>query len=166
MDNRSAELRASGAVFTRLASQPPLRNNVGARLKRTLIHGTFTLGLVILIAACSSGGGSGESFRGDWRGTWNSNIGPGGSLEASFVQEGSSLTGTVSLSGSPCLSNGTISGTTNRTGATFGAVDGAHRISFTARHDSPTQMSGTYAVGAGRCAGDTGVFTVSRISSP
>ena len=118
--------------------------------------------MVVFLAACGSGGPAAQ-IDGEWRGTWNSNTGPGGSVTADFEQVGSNLSGTISLSGSPCLTNGTISGSSDAGGATFGAVEGSHRITFTARSEGANRMSGTYSVGAGRCMGDTGHFDVTRV---
>ena len=156
----------------RLAYAPavelPMKHQM-RRLDMTRTSRFFGINLVlflaiILLAACSSGGGSSTQTGGEWRGTWSSASGVGGSIVALLTQNGQSLTGTVTIGNTLCLSNGTVTGTADDDGATFGAVDGTHRITFTAPHFEPDRMAGTYSVDAGLCAGDFGDFDISRVS--
>lgn len=132
------------------------------RVTKTIL---LLVAVAAVLTACSSGGGvDALPLAGTWQGTWNSNTGPGGSVSVEFEQEGNSLTGTVQITGSPCLTNGTVTGNVSSSGATFGAVQGPHQITFTGSRNGSNQLSGTYAVGSGPCEGDAGVFTVTRVS--
>lgn len=89
-------------------------------------------------------------------------LGQGGNVNAQFVHAGETLTGTVSITGSPCLVNGTVNGTVSGADVAFGAVSGSHGIRFTAQLGENT-MTGTYSVSAGTCAGDTGTFGLTKL---
>lgn len=134
------------------------------RLKGAARIGALLVGLALLLAACTSAPASGDSLAGEWSGTFTSNIlpGQGGTIQASLTQVGSSISGSVTLTGSPCLRNGQVSGTAGSDGASFGAVEGDDRVNFEARLASDDVLSGTYSVPAGRCAGDNGRFEVTR----
>lgn len=69
----------------------------------------------------------------------------------------------MSVSGSPCLTNGVINGTVTGANVTFGAVSGGDDIQFTGQLGG-ARLSGNYSVGRGFCAGDTGSFTVQKIN--
>lgn len=117
-------------------------------------------GLVFLVA-CGGSGAPMANVEGSWAGTWRSSRGQGSTLIASFAQSDTSITGTVRVNGSPCLSTGTLSGTASNRGVTFGAVSGSHGISFRGRV-SGNRMTGSYSVSSGFCAGDTGSFELER----
>ena len=131
-------------------------------LRLALLAGALTLGL----AACgqSSGptGAQGE-MHGAWQGTWRSSVlGRGGAANASFSHIGGNLTGTVTISGSPCLVTGAVTGSVNGDNVTFGAVSGSHGIRFTAVLGTAA-LTGNYNVNAGQCQGDFGTFTLTKV---
>jgi hypothetical protein len=115
--------------------------------------------------ACGSGGDPGPgdpgSLAGTWTGSWLSHDGIGGSATLDLTDSGSSLTGNVAFTNSPCFTNGDISATLN--GSNFSATVTAGGIEVTLSGTlSGGQISGTYdAVSAGACTGDTGTFSAS-----
>ncbi len=71
-----------------------------------------------LMLSCGGGGGGGEAppptvdVTGTWSGTWaSSNDIDHGNLSATLTQSGTSVSGTVSITESPCISSGSVSGT-------------------------------------------------------
>lgn len=117
--------------------------------------------LTTALAACSGGPTQDVDLAGSWSGTWVSANDATGGVTASFTQTQGVLSGTVEISGSPCITNGTIEGTVTGNNVAFGAVSGVDTINFTAQLGSDT-MSGTFSVPAGACAG-TGTFQMSRV---
>lgn len=99
---------------------------------------------------------------GTWSGTWtSSNDIDHGNLAATLTQSGTSVSGTVSITESPCISSGSVSGTVSGNNVVFGVVSGTDTITYTATCTS-TSMSGTYSVNTGECAGDTGTFSMTK----
>lgn len=134
-------------------------------LTTRIILAVATLALTFSLVACGGATPAPEksqSFGGDWQGNWASIRGAGGSVAATFEQNGTKLTGEVTLSGSPCLNRGAIDGSVSGSGATFGALSGPDQIMFTGNKEGEDRFSGTYSVNAGRCIGDTGTFAVVR----
>jgi hypothetical protein len=120
------------------------------------------LALALVLSACSGQPAApAASINGPWSGTWTSSRGGGGSVQTTFTQDGSEISGSVSVGGSPCLSTGTLSGTITSSNVSFGAVSGSHGIQFTATVGTDA-MSGTYIVSSGLCAGDAGTFSLVR----
>jgi hypothetical protein len=126
--------------------------------------------------SCGGGGGSGGAgggpasvdVTGTWTGTWNSSNGiNSGSIDATLTQTGSSISGSVSFTGSPCFAGGPISG--NVGGANIAAAlnAGGIHVTFSAAVSGvgDDMMNGTYSVvSAGACTGDTGTITLTRTS--
>lgn len=83
---------------------------------------------------------------GIWGGEYVSTSTPGstGTFILDWTQSGSALSGTISVANSECVSEGTITGTTDGATITFGAVQGTYAIAYegTVSGDS---MSGTYS---------------------
>ncbi len=98
---------------------------------------------------------------GNWSGSWVSSSVGGGSLLVNITQSGSSFSATVSMSGSPCLSSGSLSGTITGNNIVGAIVSGGNTINFTLTFTS-TSVSGTYSVTAGACAGDTGTISLNK----
>jgi hypothetical protein len=119
--------------------------------------GTWSVGRI-------DGTASPADVSGSWSGNWNSaDKVSGGSVSANFEQSGTSFSGSVTIGGSPCISNGSVSGTISGSDISFGVVSGASTITFTATVTLDS-MNGTYKVldTTGFCAGDIGAFSMTR----
>jgi hypothetical protein len=102
-----------------------------------------------------------SNLTGSWSGNWQSSTGIGGNLTADLIQNDDVLSGVVSITGSACISSGTVSGIVSNDTVTFGVVSGFTTVEYTASFISDA-MSGTYSVTSGACAGDTGSFWMIR----
>ena len=123
-----------------------------------------------LLFVLSCGDGDSDSSRppsvdvtGSWSGSWSSNNGiDGGSASLSAVQADASVSGSAFLSGSPCLSNGSFTGTVSGDRVSGSIRAGNSRIEIS-MNVSGNQASGTYySANAGICTGDRGTLTLSR----
>lgn len=122
-----------------------------------------TVAAFFLLAACAPSPRP-ASLAGNWSGTWQSTANDGGgNVSATFTHEGSTLRGSVTLTGSPCLETGTINGTIDGQGVSFGAIGNDDEVRFAGRLTGDNKLAGTYSVSAGMCAGDNGQFSVTRI---
>jgi hypothetical protein len=101
---------------------------------------------------------------GTWSGTWASSRGSGGTVQALISQSGASLSGTATVTGSPCFTSGSISGSVFGNNVAFGVLFGeGQQANFSATVGSGgTSMSGTYSVSGGACNGDTGSFNLTK----
>jgi uncharacterized protein (TIGR03437 family) len=107
-----------------------------------------------------------QGYTGNWTGLWTSSAySAGGAINANLSQTGSTLRGTVSFSGSPCFTGGTVYGTVDEGGtATVTiAVGGGQTISATLVPPGFTEpgvsMHGSYFVQGSTCAnGDYGTI--------
>ncbi len=104
---------------------------------------------------------------GNWSGTWASSRGSTGGVDAQISQSGSSLTGMVTVTGSPagCFTSGSISGNVSGQQVNFsGTVSGGgQQINFSGTISGQgTIISGTYSVSGGLCNGDTGSFVLGK----
>jgi hypothetical protein len=79
-------------------------------------------------------------------------------------QSGTSLSGTATVTGSPCFTSGSISGSVSGNNVAFGVLfGGGQQANFSAAVGSGgTSMSGTYSVSGGACSGDTGSFNLTK----
>lgn len=115
-------------------------------------------GTATAVVACNP-----YDLTGTWSGSFTSTVEDGGgTLEAVLQQDGSTLTGTVNVTGSPCISSGSISGTVSAAGASFGAVQGPHTVAYSTSSVGDASMSGTYSVTSDDCSGGAGVFSLVR----
>jgi hypothetical protein len=92
---------------------------------------------------------------GTWNGAWASSVYPGlaGSFQVSLIQTGGSLTGTITISGSNCVSGGSLTGTVTGSSISFGAIQAEKQVAFTGTVNAAV-MSGTWtASGCGQDAG-------------
>lgn len=94
------------------------------------------------------GGGGGTSARtlaGIWSGTWTNSTPDmlSGSLDITLEQSGSKLSGSLAMSGSPCLAYGTLSGTFDGTRVEFRASEREITYVFVGRV-SGDALKGTY----------------------
>lgn len=91
---------------------------------------------------------------GSWSGTW-ANHQPDqatGTFRIVWKQKGAVLAGTISIAGTPCLSDGTISGVVHGSSIKFGVVSGQAKVAYTGTVSGDT-MSGTYATACGNARG-------------
>jgi hypothetical protein len=125
------------------------------------------------VAAAGGGGGSsgGSSssttelnLTGDWIGTWIDSSGNSGDISLTLTQSDTSVTGNVFITGSECISTGTISGTITDDTLESEIVSGSDVASFIANCTS-TSMSGTLEFTSGECVGDSGSFSISITGS-
>jgi hypothetical protein len=105
-------------------------------------------------ASQSTGGITGSDLSGTWTGIWTNNSPDHstGSFELQWQQQGSVLSGTITIHGTPCLTDGTITGALNGKTITFGAVAGQVQVGYTGSV-SGTTMSGTYTTACGNAVG-------------
>lgn len=98
---------------------------------------------------------NGAGLTGTWHGTW-ANTTPDhstGTFIVRWVQTGSTLTGTITIDGTPCLTGGTITGTIAGGTIRFGAVKGQVEVAFVGAVAGST-MGGTYSTGCGNAKGN------------
>ncbi len=104
----------------------------------------------------------GVNLTGSWSGSWASSNGiDHGNVSAALIQSGTSVSGTESITESPCISGGSVSGTVSGNNVSFGVVSGPDTVTYTATYTS-TSMSGTYSVTTGACTGDAGTFSMNK----
>ena len=132
----------------------------------------WTAAWTLALAANACGGSSstqggpapGVDLTGTWNATWTSRSGAVGQGTMVLTQSGASVTGTVTVQGSPCVVNADVSGSLDgdALAATFTFGGGEATLDATVSA-SASQMSGTYdATSAGACTGDTGTITATR----
>jgi hypothetical protein len=136
------------------------------------------LGLVVALAialeACGGGGGGGGGglptvdVTGTWTGTWASSNGINtGDIDATLVQTGGAVTGSVSFTGSPCFAGGPITGIVSGDTINASLIAGGIQVDLSGAVSGSgnDMMNGTYdTVSAGACTGDTGTITLTRTS--
>jgi len=120
--------------------------------------------LVVLAVGCAlaiSDGGFAQSsvdITGTWTGTWQSSEGGAGRFEVRFVQAGQKLSGSIRVTGSIDIRNGTVDGMIQESRAAFGAISGGTTlITFTGIFTARTG-SGEYRTGRG----DEGTWSAVR----
>ncbi len=136
------------------------------RLSTLLGIAAVTIFGILSILASGGGGGGGDTptttdVTGFWSGSWSSSIvNQGGTLSAQLVQTGTSLTGTFSIDGSPCISSGDIDGTISGLSIDFVVTSGIDDVHISGTLNGST-IVGTYSISIGLCAGDQGTFSLS-----
>lgn len=126
---------------------------------RWVSYSSFLLVALLTLAGCSTVLPP-PSFSGNWSGTWSSTAAPpqGGTFQAKVTQTGQNLAGTVTVTGSPLISSGTVSGTVQGNQISFGILTGGiTAITFTGSFSGNT-ASGTYAA----ANGDVGTWQATR----
>lgn len=110
-----------------------------------------------------SSGDDGDDVSGTWSGTWQ-NTSPddaAGTFEMTLAQEGSKMTGSIVVHGTPCLSAGEISGVVSNGEIQFGAVKAQSQIVFTGSLGEGDTMGGSYRASA-NCADATGSWEAEK----
>jgi hypothetical protein len=81
---------------------------------------------------------------------------------AIIQQSGSTLSGTVGLTGSPCASTAALKGSLSGSTMIFTLTEGSQAVNFQG-NVSGTTISGTYAAPVGGCTnGDTGTWSATQ----
>jgi hypothetical protein len=127
---------------------------------------TASAGAPAVTALPSTAPSAAASIAGTWQGTWTSKAYPGltGHFTLMFTQQGSTLSGSISITGSGCISAATITGVINGSQLTFGVVQGAETVSYTGTW-SGASMSGTWVISqgsGGACTTDSGDWAATR----
>jgi len=98
---------------------------------------------------------AGEGITGTWAGTWTRTtpaVAGGGDLTLTLQQQGNAISGTVTETGSACITTANVIGTVDGSTVTFGFSDGGVTASYTATQSGST-LTGTYTV---ECAAGAG----------
>jgi hypothetical protein len=126
--------------------------------------------LLVFLSECGCGGNSSSTpvnIAGNWQFTGNSTkFGYNFTATGQINQTGSSISGTLSLSGSPCAQTADFSGTLNGTSLSATVDEGGQNNSFTGTVSADgNSASGTYSAPSGGCLnGDTGTWSGDRVS--
>ena len=126
----------------------------------------------LLWSGCGGSGNSSPSaavinLAGNWQASTVSKLGYNTSLAGTLAQTGNQISGTMSISGSPCATSGSLTGTVTGLDLSLSLTEGVQSVSLsgTASADG-NSISGTYQAPTGGCTnGDSGTFTATRITS-
>lgn len=139
-----------------------------------MIKKIVTLGYffsIFIVGGCSTinsvidGTGSGE-LSGDWKGSWiSSSTNKTGSIKAKFLHTDSTLSGTFSLTDSPCMSNGTIYGTVSVSNVDMLIKGDGNTFKLSTTKDSNSNIKGTYNITSGRCKGSSGEVLLTQLNN-
>jgi hypothetical protein len=128
--------------------------------------------LLVFLSACGGGGNSSNStpvnIAGNWQFMGNSTrFGYTFTATSQINQTGSSISGTLNLSGSPCAQTADFSGTLNGTSLNATVNESGQNTLFTGTVSTDgNSLSGTYTAPSGGCTnGDAGTWSGSRIST-
>lgn len=129
--------------------------------------------LLLLLCGCLAGCGSssnsssGPSLNGNWQITANSTaFGLTVTGSAVIHQSSSTITGSVTLSGTPCATTAALSGSISGSAVTLQLAEGTQPVNFTGTANSGmTSMSGSYTAPSGGCTnGDFGTWSATKTS--
>lgn len=134
-----------------------------------IVAGAAAVGGGLALAGGGGGGGNDTpedvtDLSGDWRGAWTDNTN-GTSSEAVFslTQTGTSISGTVTLTGNDCLSQGNLNGSISGTNVNLTITSGSESIALNAVVDTAAKtLNGTWnftASASEDCSGDSGNFS-------
>jgi hypothetical protein len=122
----------------------------------------------------ASGGVTGQSLQdfckkknltGTWQGTWTETDpdSMGGDFTVTWTQTGNTVAGTIQVTGTPCITQGTVNGQLDGQAITFGAVQGERTIAYTGMVSTDlNSMSGTFD--ASTCGDAVGTWQAQRAS--
>jgi len=154
---------ASAGGVPSAAAGTAVVGGIGLGTTTAVIAGIAVAGGALALAAGSGGGGGGDdggttpspkNISGDWRGSWTEKEGTGsGEINLSLSQSDTSINGTASVTGSECISTGTVSGNISGDQVTLTIVSGAEQATFSAVYNHPT-MNGELAYTTGACRGE------------
>lgn len=112
--------------------------------------------------------GTDIGITGTWRGSWQTDAGSTsglgkGTFTMEFVQQGEDISGDITIQGSACLTQGSITGKMQGDKIEFGVVQAEQTVAYSGAI-SGDSLSGTYAtpdvVG---CGPDTGTWEATRV---
>lgn len=122
---------------------------------------------VAIAPGCSGGGDDAEpvvfDLTGAWAGRWVM-VTFSDDLAVALVQDGGSLSGSITIEGSPCMRTATLTGNVSGDTVTIGAVAASNnRYDYAGTIQADGRgISGTWT-GAGPCAGNTnGTFSLTK----
>ena len=128
--------------------------------------------LFFLFISCGGGGGGNDggatgtslNLTGDWSGYWSSYSEGGGTVSGTMIQNGTDISGTLIIPGSPCFKNAILSGHINGTTVTFTVTSGRSSVVYSAANATSISLNGEYVVqNTGTvCDGDAGVFNMTK----
>ena len=127
--------------------------------------------VLVLLGGCSSvshiddGTGKGK-LSGDWRGSWvSSSANKQGSITAKFIHTDSTLSGTFSLTSSPCMDGGSIYGTVAGDKVKMLIKGDGNTFALNTIKDTGSNIKGTYNITSGKCKGSSGEVLLSQLSN-
>jgi hypothetical protein len=122
--------------------------------------------MTVFCAGCFTSCAGNSSSAPDLTGTWSFTVvsqafGATASATAQLTQSGNSVTGTVSLNGTPCATSAPVTGTVSGTNVSFLVDENGQAASLTGTANSKFSMiSGTYTTPNGGCTnGDFGTWS-------
>lgn len=134
---------------------------------RVILAALLLLSGVAIAPGCSGGGDDEEQVVFDLTGAWGGRwvmVGFSGDLAVALVQDGGSLSGSITIQGSPCMRTAAVTGSVAGDTVTIGAVAASNnRYDYAGTiQDDGKGISGTWT-GAGPCAGNTnGTFSLAK----
>lgn len=105
-------------------------------------------------AASATTSPTATGLTGAWPGEWQNTTPDAsrGTFRIQWTQSGSALSGTITITGTPCLTGGSINGSLSGSALNFGVVTGQSQVSYTGTVSGNT-MSGTYTTSCGNAQG-------------
>ena len=135
---------------------------------RNRVHILVALAALSILSSCGGGGGSSViNVAGNWQFTANSTVFGFTSTAAGQInQNGSALSGTLSLSGTPCAESANFTGSLSGNKITATLDENGQNTMYTGTVAADGNSgSGTYQSPAGGCTdSDAGTFTGQRVS--
>jgi hypothetical protein len=159
----TAGTAVAGSAVTGTAAGTAAAGGIGLGTTAAVVGGVAVVGggVALVAAGGSSGGGGGKTtppsvanITGDWRGTWNDAGGTSGEISLSLEQSKASVSGSALLTGSECISNGTVSGNVSGNNVTLTIDAGTEQATFTATFNQ-NALTGELKYTEGACKGDT-----------
>lgn len=121
----------------------------------------------VFCVGCGSSKNTSSNLTGNWQITANSTaFGLTATGSGALQQNGSAITGQITLSGTPCATSATLSGTSSGTAVTLQLQEGSQPVNLTGTTNPGfTSMSGGYTAPSGGCTnGDFGTWTATKTS--
>lgn len=135
--------------------------------RSSLLALILCLGLPACGGGHTVGGGTTLNLAGNWQATTRSNFGFSTFLAGTLSQSGNQISGTLTISGSPCAVSGALAGTVSGTSVNLSLNEGGQSVTIAATASADgNSMTGTYQAPLGGCTnGDSGTFSATRQTS-